>query len=160
MTYFTIQFCWKNLTHFTKLNSLDIENNILPQNSQQPLWLYKFPANMFLFGVRKNIYTAPFSDAQELHSENTLKANVCIFLCISVRKLLFQRRHKILSGGVWIGGRLNNFLKAAHCLGLIKCLTIFHFNWNFWKFNFFQHFDTSFYRIKTLKFSGQFWLEG
>ena len=160
MTYFTIQFCWKNLTHFTKLNSLDIENNILPQNSQQPLWLYKFPANMFLFGVRKNIYTAPFSDAQELHSENTLKANVCVFLYISVRKLLFQRRRKILSGGARIGGRLNNFLKAAHYLGLIKYLTIFHFNWNFWKFNFFQHFDTSFYRIKTLKFFGQFWLEG
>ena len=26
------------------------------------------PANMFLVGVRKNIYTAPFLDAQELHS--------------------------------------------------------------------------------------------
>ena len=27
-----------------------------------------FPANMFLFGVRKNICTAPFPDAQELLS--------------------------------------------------------------------------------------------
>ena len=34
-----------------------------------------FPANMFLFGVRKNICTAPFLDAQELHSW-ILKANV------------------------------------------------------------------------------------
>ena len=27
-----------------------------------------FPANMFLFGVRKNVCTAPFLEAQELHS--------------------------------------------------------------------------------------------
>ena len=46
-----------------------------------------------------------------------------IFLYISVRKFLFQRR-KILSGGKGGGGgggfwgRLNNFLKAAPCLGL------------------------------------------
>ena len=46
-----------------------------------------------------------------------------IFLYISVRKFLFQRR-KILSGGKGRGwgwgfkGRLNNFLKAAPCLGL------------------------------------------
>ena len=39
-----------------------------------------FPADMFLFGVRKNIYTASFPDGQELLSRNTLKANVCIFL--------------------------------------------------------------------------------
>ena len=55
-----------------------------------------FPANMFLFGVRKNIWAAPFLDAKELHSCSTLKANVCIFLYISVRKFLFQRRSKIL----------------------------------------------------------------
>ena len=35
----------KNLSHFTS-----------------------FPANMFLFGVRKSICTAPFLDTQELHS--------------------------------------------------------------------------------------------
>ena len=54
---------------------------------------------MFLFGVRKNIRTAPFLDAQELYSWSTLKANVCIFLYISDRTFLFQRRSKILSGG-------------------------------------------------------------
>ena len=64
----------------------------------------KFPANMFLFGVRKNICIAPFLDAQELHSWSTLKANVCIFLYISVRKYLFQRRCKVLSSGGWDGG--------------------------------------------------------
>ena len=43
-----------------------------------------FPADMFLCSVRKDICTAPFLDAQELHSWSTLKANVCIFLYISL----------------------------------------------------------------------------
>ena len=36
---------------------------------------------------------------QELHSQSTLKA-ICIFMYISVRKYLLQRRSKLLSGGV------------------------------------------------------------
>ena len=39
ITDFTIQFRSKILTHFTKLNSLDTENNMLPQNL---FWLYEF----------------------------------------------------------------------------------------------------------------------
>ena len=58
-----------------------------------------FPPDIFLFGVRKNICTVQFLDAQELHSWNTLKANVCIFLYISARKFLFRRRSKTLSDG-------------------------------------------------------------
>ena len=77
-----------------------------------------FPANMFLFGVRKNICTAWFLDAQEPHSWSTLKANVFIFLHISVRRFLFQRHVKILSGEGWVVERLIYFLKAARCLGL------------------------------------------
>ena len=38
--YNTVSF--KNLTHFTNLRSLDIENNMLPLQSQKPFWLYKF----------------------------------------------------------------------------------------------------------------------
>ena len=105
ITHFTIQFRSKNLTHFTNLNSLDIENNMLSQHSQKPFWLYKFSANMFLFGVRKNICTAFFIDAQEIHYWSILKANVCIFLYISLRNLLFQRRSKVFSGKSWDGGR-------------------------------------------------------
>ena len=93
--------------------------------------LSDFAVNMFLFGLRKNICTAPHLDAQELHSWSILKANVCIFLYISLRKFLFQRGSKLFSGKVWDGGRLYNFLKAACCLGLPKWFTIFHFNWYF-----------------------------
>ena len=40
---------------------------MLPQQAKSFLIL-TFPPGMFLFGVRKNIRTAPFLDAQELHS--------------------------------------------------------------------------------------------
>ena len=58
-----------------------------------------------------------FLDTQELHSRSTLKT-ICIFMYISVRKYLLQRRSKLLSGGVSgvvDGGRgremLNNSLR-------------------------------------------------
>ena len=37
----------RKTSHFTNINSLDIENNMLPQHNQKPFWLYKFSANMF-----------------------------------------------------------------------------------------------------------------
>ena len=98
-----------------------------------------FPANMFLFEVRKNICTPSFLDAQNCIPEAFWKRMI-VYLYISVRKDLFQRRSKILSDGWWNGGRLNNFLKVSRCLDLVKCFTIFHFNWNCWKFNYFSAF--------------------
>ena len=44
-----------------------------------------FPANMFLFGVRKSTCTV-FVVAQELHSRSTLKANVCLYISVYLRK--------------------------------------------------------------------------
>ena len=52
--------------------------------AKTPSQFTNFPASMFLFGVRKSICTAPFPDAQELLYWTTLKANVCIFLYISL----------------------------------------------------------------------------
>ena len=64
---------------------------ICSHNSAKKLSQFtNFPANIFPFGVRKNIWTAPFPDAQELLSWNTLKPNVCIFLYISLRKFSFK----------------------------------------------------------------------
>ena len=101
-----------------------------------------FPANIFLFGVRKSICTAPFLDAQELHSWSTLKANVCIFLYISVWNFSYKDVviFYLMGGWLGVGGRLTNFRKAACCLGLVKCFTIFHFNWSFLKFSYFSAF--------------------
>ena len=36
ITHFTIKFCSKNFTHFANLNSFDIENDMLPKNSEIP----------------------------------------------------------------------------------------------------------------------------
>ena len=110
-----------------------------------------FPANMFPVGVRKNICTAPFLEAQELHSQSK-----CFYILVNdCKKFLFQRRRKTLSGG-W----LNNFLKATRCLGLVKCFNIFHFICNFGNSTIFQHFDTSINSMETLKLSRQFGLQG
>ena len=42
VTYFTIKFCSKHLTHFMNVNWLDIDNNMLPKHSQRPFLLYRF----------------------------------------------------------------------------------------------------------------------
>ena len=102
--HFAIQFCSKNLTNFMKFKSLDIESNMLSQHNQKLYEFYftkihftNFPVNVFLFGVRKHLYCIIFWP-QRTNSSSTLKANVCIYLYISVRKYLFQRRSKIFSG--------------------------------------------------------------
>ena len=100
-----------------------------------------FPANMFPFGVRKNICSALFLDAQEPHSWSTLKANVCIFLHISVRKCLFQRRSKILSAGRW----WINSLRWIAVWASWNALQFFIFIEIFENSTIFQHFDTFFY---------------
>ena len=96
ITRFTIQFRSKKVTHFTNLNSFDIKNNMLPQHCQRTFWLYNFSSNHVSIWCQKK--TASFLEGQELHSWSTLKENVCIFLNISLRKFLFQRRSKVLSG--------------------------------------------------------------
>ena len=106
ISHFTIQFSSKNLTNFTNLNSLDIERHwnwyALTTQSKTFLTLQIFQ-HTFLFGVRKNICTAPFLDAREPHSWSTLIANVCIFLYIFVRKFLFQQHCVGLSDGGGLG---------------------------------------------------------
>ena len=87
---------------------------------------------MFLFGVRKIICTTPFPDGQLLLSWSTLKANVCIFLYISLRKYLFQRLSKISCGG--IGGYIffaNMAVLAYHVISTEAEKHIFKHNWIF-----------------------------
>ena len=62
-------------------------------------WLYKFSSKHISVYCQKKICSAPFLDAHELLCWSILKGNVCIFLYISVRKYLFQRRSIYLIGG-------------------------------------------------------------
>ena len=64
-------------SHFTNPNSLDIENNLLRQHSQK--------LNMLLSLVKKKtICTAPFLEAQELHSWSK-----CLYISVYLRKKIF-----------------------------------------------------------------------
>ena len=135
-THFTIQFRSKNLIIWTSTHlTLKI---ICCCNTAKNLseFTKNFPANMFLFGVRKNHLHSTVCWCPKLHYWSTLKTNVRLFLHISVRKDVV--RFSLIGG--WVGGKLNNFIKGARFLGLVKCVTIFHFNWNFCKFNYFSAF--------------------
>ena len=131
ITYFAIQACSKHI-HFTNLNSLDIENNMLPKHCQKSFWLYKFFRKHVSVWWQKNICTAPFLDTQELHSWRTLKANACIFLFIYLRKCLFQRRVRFhLAGwGMVGGGMISLGVLFLHVWTWCTYILIFHFNWN------------------------------
>ena len=132
--HFTIQFRLKkphsSLTHLT-LKIIWFRNTVKKLTDST-----NFPANMVPCGVKKNIYTTPFLDAHELHSWSSFKANVCIFLYISLKKNYFRGVVRFCLVGRWDAGRLNEFLKEVRCLGLANFLKIFYFNWNFWKFNY------------------------
>ena len=72
------------------LNLNDTEINMLPKHSQKPLSIYEFSSKHVSVWCRKNIFgnnAVPFLDAEEMHSWSNLKANVCMFLYISVKKL-------------------------------------------------------------------------
>ena len=86
VTHFIKQFCSKSLTHFTNFNSPHIENNILPQHSPKPLWLYKFSSqNAFGWCQKKHLRCTIFLctiNAFLKHFESK-----CLLLYISVRKV-------------------------------------------------------------------------
>ena len=64
---------------------------------------------IFLSVSCQKICTVPYLDAQELCSYSTLKANVYIFLNISVRTFLFQRCSYIVSDCGWVWGEAEQF---------------------------------------------------
>ena len=100
-----LQYSFAQKTLLILRTSTDLTLQIIcSRNRAKNLSNFKdFPTDMFLLGVRENICTAIFPDAQELHFWSNLKANVYIFLYISVRKFLFQRRSNILSNGSGLG---------------------------------------------------------
>ena len=160
ITYFAIQVCSKYLTHIMNLNSLDIENNMLPKHCQKYFWLYKF--------LKKHVSVW----CQKKHLDCTISWNTrteflkhfeskCLYISVYLR-FLFQRRSKLLSDGMGDGGRRDAFLRSAFssCLDLVDL----YFNFSFYlKFfgnsDIFQHFSTSIDSIETLKFTRQFGLQ-
>ena len=135
ITYFTIQFCLKKFTDFTNPKSLDIENNVLPKQSFPTLQL--FQQTKYCLVSEKTFELQHFMTlAFWKHFESK-----CV--CISVyllEKIIVPRTQDFIWCDEGCGGKLDNFLKTAHCLGLIKCWTIFHFNWTIWNFSYVSAF--------------------
>ena len=131
ITYFTIQVCSKHLTHFTNLNSLDIENNILPKHCQKYFWLYKFlKKHVSVWCQKKHLdCTISWNPITEFLKHFQSK---CLFISVYLR-FLFQRVVKFyLIGWVMVGGGMISsgvlFLPVwTPCTYILT----FHFNWNF-----------------------------
>ena len=137
ITHFTIQFRSKNLTHFTNLNSFEIENNMLPNHSQKAFSVYKiFSKHVSVWCQEKHLHCT-ISWRPRTTLLNHFKGK-CIYISVYLSFCFKDEARFYLV--VWGLGRLNNSLKVVHCLSLIKCFTIFHFNWNFSKFNYFLVF--------------------
>ena len=123
IAHFTIQFRSKSLTHFMNLMKIICSRTTAKNLSD----FTNVPANIILFGFRKNICTAPFLLAQDCILKALWK-QMSVYLR---KKIFFPKSSKILSDRGGVGGRLNNLLKAARSLGSVKCFPIFHFNRNF-----------------------------
>ena len=130
ITHFTIQFCSKNLTHLTDLNSLNIVKIILCNTGKNITHLISSPANMFLVCVGKKYLHCIIFKRPKTRFLKHLEIKWLYIPVNFCEKILFQRVRKLLSGGLvgWVGWWLNNFLKEAHCLVLVKCFTNFYFN--------------------------------
>ena len=91
---------------------------ICPCNTAKSLseFTKNFPANKFLFGVRKNIALHHFLTPKTAFLKHL--ESKCPFISVCLRK---KRRGKILSDGAWVGRKLNNFIKVSRFLGLVKC---------------------------------------
>ena len=90
ITYFTIKICSQNLTHFRNLSSLDIEKYYVPA------W------NVSAWCQRKHLLCTIFWQPRTAFL-NYFESKCLIFLCISARKFLFQRRSNFLSDGGELG---------------------------------------------------------
>ena len=106
ITHFTILFRSKNLTHFKKLNSLDIENNILSQRSQKPFSLDKFSSQQFSVWFQKKYLHCIISWRPRTAFLKYLESK-CLYISVHPCKKIFVP--KILSGLE----RQNDFLKGG-----------------------------------------------
>ena len=117
-----MQFCQKSLIHFANLNLLNFLKIYSLLHNQRPYKLYKL-SSKYVSGwfQKKNIYTAPFPDAQELHSRSTWKANVCILRSSHLR--CFGKKGVLRNFTIFTGKQLCQslfFNKVARPATLLK----------------------------------------
>ena len=89
--------------NYSKPHIWNLSFNYSRSTAKNLIHLTNFPGNIFLVCVRKSICTAPFLNAQELHSRGTWKANVNNFLKVTLK--VFGERYFSYE---------NNILKISH----------------------------------------------
>ena len=158
ITYFPGQFRSEKVTVLRTSTHLTLKI-ICSRNTANSLSDYKnFPANMFLFGARKNISTSSFLDVHELHFWKTLQANVIIFPYISLKKCPTDVINFYLMG-VRLGENWINSLRQLTFCASRNVLQYFILTETFENSIIFQYFNSSIYSIKTLNFFIKFWLQ-
>ena len=84
-TYFTIQFHSNNLTHFTNLTTQLTLKITCSRNTAKNLSHFTdFPANMFLFGVKKKIFALHHFLAPKNCIVEALWKQISAYFCISL----------------------------------------------------------------------------
>ena len=107
ITNFTIHFRSKHLTHFMNLNSLDIENNMLPQHSQK-LTLQIFQQTCFTVWCQKKHLRCTTSWRPRIVFLKHIESR-CLYISAYLRKKIFFPRYVVRFyvlragfGGGWI----------------------------------------------------------
>ena len=107
ITNFTIHFRSKHLTHFMNLNSLDIENNMLPQHSQK-LTLQIFQQTCFTVWCQKKHLRCTTSWRPRIAFLKHIESR-CLYISAYLRKKIFFPRYVVRFyvlragfGGGWI----------------------------------------------------------
>ena len=87
ITHFTKHFCFKNITHFTTLNSV----NSPLQHSQKLTHFTNFLAKIFLVGVKKKHFHCTIPRRPRTAFSKHLESK-CLYILVDLRKkLLFQK---------------------------------------------------------------------
>ena len=84
--HFTIQFRSKNLTYFTNLNSLHIENNMLPRYYQKSFSFYKFSSKHISVWCHKKHLHCTISWRSRTASLEALWKQMPVYFCISPKE--------------------------------------------------------------------------
>ena len=122
---------------------------MLPKHRQKTFSVWKF-SSKHVWCQKKHLRCPIFRRPRTTFLKHYLKANVFIFLYISLRNFLFQWRSKILSGGTW--RKAEKRLAVWVSWDLLYFFILIEI---FRNSNIFLYFDTFINSIGTLKFSKQ-----
>ena len=94
----------KKLTHFTNLNSLDVESDMLPQHSQKPFSLYKFSSKHVSVWCQKKYLHCTISWRPGTAFLKHFESKGLYIPIYLPKKKFFRRRSKVGRRFIWWRG--------------------------------------------------------